>query len=189
MAKASDNVFPKVLLGMQTSAPSAPADASWKMYSKANGIFARSSNAEVGPFGTGGAATLLVSRVVRTAGDISTTSTTFVDATSLSIVGTTGARRCLVGFTGFVYHGTNQAGIYIQLDIDGTDQGGAFGMVGETTISGGNDAHNASFVYMTDVLTAASHTFKIQWRVTSGTGNMYAGTDVPATFWVSELSA
>lgn len=132
--------------------------------------------------------TLLKSRVVRTAGDISTTSTSFVDATSLSITGSTGARRCLVGFTGFVYHGSNQAGIYIQLDIDGTDQGGAFGMTGEVTVSGGNDAHNASFVYMTDVLTAASHTFKIRWRVTSGTGNMYAGTDVPATFWVAELA-
>lgn len=53
MTKASDNVFPKVWLDMQTSDPAAPTDADWKLYSKANGIFARSSNAIVGPFGSG----------------------------------------------------------------------------------------------------------------------------------------
>lgn len=51
MGKASDNVFPKLLTAMQTSAPAAPSDSSWKVYAKAGGIYARSSNAEVGPFG------------------------------------------------------------------------------------------------------------------------------------------
>lgn len=51
MAKASDNVFPKVILGMQTSNPSAPTDSSWKTFSKADGVYARSSNTVVGPFG------------------------------------------------------------------------------------------------------------------------------------------
>lgn len=41
---------------MQTSAPAAPSDSSWKMYAKAGGIYARSSNAEVGPFGATGSA-------------------------------------------------------------------------------------------------------------------------------------
>lgn len=187
MTKGSDNVYPKLILG-PLGAPSAPADASWKIYPMADGIYAVSSNAAVGPFGSGASLpTLLKDRVVLTSASLTVTNTSFEDAAGLSITGTTGARRCLVGFTGFVYHGSNQAGVYIQLDIDGTDQGGAFGMTGETTVSGGNDAHNASFVYMTDTLTAASHTFKIQWRVTSGTGNMYASTDVPATFWVAEL--
>lgn len=54
MTKASDNEFPKLIFAMQTSAPAAPSDSDWKMYAKANGIFARSSNTEVGPFGTGG---------------------------------------------------------------------------------------------------------------------------------------
>lgn len=53
MTKASDNEFPKLIFAMQTSAPAAPSDSDWKMYAKANGVFARSSNSEVGPFGAG----------------------------------------------------------------------------------------------------------------------------------------
>lgn len=64
MAKASDNIFPKVIESMQTTDPAAPSDASWKIYAKAGGIYARSSNAVVGPFGTsGGAASLGDSQV------------------------------------------------------------------------------------------------------------------------------
>lgn len=59
MTKASDNLFPKVLLDMQTSAPAAPSDADWKLYAKPGGIYARSSNSEVGPFGSGGSGTSL----------------------------------------------------------------------------------------------------------------------------------
>jgi hypothetical protein len=54
MAKASDNVFPKVIHGLNTSDPTAPSDSSWKVYAKPGGIYARSSNSVVGPFGTGG---------------------------------------------------------------------------------------------------------------------------------------
>lgn len=54
MAKASDNLFPKVKLGLAGTVPSAPSDSSWTLYSMANGVFARSSNTTVGPFGTGG---------------------------------------------------------------------------------------------------------------------------------------
>lgn len=54
MTKASDNLYPKLLLDMQTSSPAAPSNEDWKLYAKANGIYARSSNSEVGPFGSGG---------------------------------------------------------------------------------------------------------------------------------------
>jgi hypothetical protein len=53
VAKASDNVFPKIILGTGT-APSAPTDSSWKLYSQANGVYAKSSNSTVGPLGAGG---------------------------------------------------------------------------------------------------------------------------------------
>lgn len=52
MTKASDNVFPKVILG-PLGAPSAPSDASWKVYPMADGVYARSSNTTVGPLGAG----------------------------------------------------------------------------------------------------------------------------------------
>lgn len=51
MTKASDNVYPKVNLDFNASDQSAPANASWKMYAKADGVYARSSNSTVGPFG------------------------------------------------------------------------------------------------------------------------------------------
>ena len=51
MAKASDNIFPKLIESMQTADPAAPSDSSWKLYAKAPGIYARSSNSVVGPFG------------------------------------------------------------------------------------------------------------------------------------------
>lgn len=51
MTKASDNLYPKVLLDYNSSDQAAPANASWKLYAKAAGIYARSSNAVVGPFG------------------------------------------------------------------------------------------------------------------------------------------
>lgn len=55
MAKASDNLFPKVLLDTQASNPSAPSGGTWKVYAKANGVFAVGSNGTaVGPFGAGG---------------------------------------------------------------------------------------------------------------------------------------
>lgn len=53
MTKASDNVFPKINLG-PLGAPSTPADASWKMYAMADGVYAKSSNTTVGPLGAGG---------------------------------------------------------------------------------------------------------------------------------------
>jgi hypothetical protein len=40
---------------MNTADQAAPADSSWRVYSKANGIFARSSNSVVGPFGSSSA--------------------------------------------------------------------------------------------------------------------------------------
>lgn len=62
MAKASDNIFPKVIEAMQTTDPAAPADASWKIYAKAPGIYARSSNAIVGPFGAAGGSNPLTTK-------------------------------------------------------------------------------------------------------------------------------
>jgi hypothetical protein len=56
MAKASDNVFPKVITAVQSTDIAAPSDGSWKLYSKPGGIYARSSNSVVGPFATSAAA-------------------------------------------------------------------------------------------------------------------------------------
>ena len=53
MTIGSDNVFPKLITAMQATDQAAPSDSSWKIYAKAGGIYARSSNGVVGPFGSG----------------------------------------------------------------------------------------------------------------------------------------
>lgn len=50
MTVGSDNIFPKVLLDGLTSDPAAPSNDNWKLYSKVDGVYARSSNTIVGPF-------------------------------------------------------------------------------------------------------------------------------------------
>lgn len=50
MALVDDNQFPKVIYKVQATDQSAPSNGDWKMYAKADGVYARSSNAVVGPF-------------------------------------------------------------------------------------------------------------------------------------------
>lgn len=52
MSKVDDNFFPKVIYDMNTSDPTAPTGREWKLYAKAGGIYARSSNSITGPFQT-----------------------------------------------------------------------------------------------------------------------------------------
>jgi hypothetical protein len=84
MTKASDNVFPKVLFSLNTSDPAAPSDSSWKMYPKAGGIYARSSNAIVGPFGSGGSATVATVDATLGADVTMTSANTLYDGPSAS---------------------------------------------------------------------------------------------------------
>lgn len=83
MAKASDNVFPRVIYGLNSADQAAPSDSSWRLYAKANGIFARSSNSIVGPFATsaGGTGQGLVDYGFnkRTSGDVTLNSTSWAN--------------------------------------------------------------------------------------------------------------
>lgn len=85
MAKASDNVFPKVILG-PLGTPSAPSDASWKLFPRADGIYAISSNTTVGPFGASGSG--IASTIVDAKGDL--IAATAADTVSRLAVGTNG---------------------------------------------------------------------------------------------------
>jgi hypothetical protein len=121
----------------------------------------------------------------RSAGDYTTSSSTFgnVDGTNFSLTITTGARRVLIVFTGT---GGNNGGDYIELDVtvDGTRQGGAVGIVvvGPTS----SNYNNISFSYLTDVLSAASHTFNLQYKTNgSGTASIF-GSSPMSKFAVME---
>ena len=130
-----------------------------------------------------------VSRVTVTSGDLTTNSTSFVDATGLTTTITTGAHRCLILFTCSVLAQAN-TDVGLDLAVDGT-------RLGNTThglVLAGNNASNsvyypASIFYVTDVLSAGSHTFKVQFRVTSGTATINASSGLnPAILTVIELA-
>lgn len=139
-------------------------------------------------FGSIGVPNLDSDKATRTAGDVTTTSTTFVDLTGMSVTLTTGARRCLVVCNLNCKHPTGGNGIYYDLDIDGSRQGGTTGLV-DINIPANNFEEPANFSFVTDVLSAASHTFKIQWRTSGGTATTFASTTSPAMLSVVEMYA
>lgn len=106
----------------------------------------------------------------RSSGNYSTQSTSFVaiDSTNLSFTITTGAHRVLVGFTGTA--GVNNAGgaTAWDVEVDGVRQGDtAWGlMYNDQAVA--NEYVNVSFTYLSDVLTAGSHTFTLMWRNGNG---------------------
>ena len=118
---------------------------------------------------------------------IATTATTFVDVTSATVTMTTGARRCLVTVVAVGYNTNSSTDVYLDLAVDGTRIGGTDGLTGFTQITGGADIHDLCFSTITDPLTAASHTFKLQFRVTGGTGHIYNSPAKPLRFVVKEL--
>lgn len=135
--------------------------------------------------------TLGFAKYTRTAGNytISTATFTDIDGTNLSFTITTGARRVKMCFVGAVNNGaTANQQIYLDVVVDGTRVGGATGLVAfrnanDTTVR----RYNGSFTYLTDVLTAGSHTFKFQWAAASGTATIPGdGTNGVAEWWVEE---
>lgn len=194
MTKASDNEYPSVLFEEQAGAPTTPASGFWRIFTKSDGLYIVDDAGTVtGPFGTGGGGSAVANgaRTVLTGGDYSgLSSTTFadLDATNAKLTLTTGAHSCLIGVTANASTDSSSVFIALDIDIDGTRQGQTDGLV----IASGNgvSAENASFVYMTAALSAASHTFKIKYKIgTAGhTGQVYASTGVsPLVFWVEEL--
>lgn len=186
----SNNEFPSVLFAEQASAPTTPGTGLWRAYFKSDGLYiVDDAGTETGPLSTGGSLPTLVSdKVTLTSGNVSITGTTFIDVTGLSITVTTGARRCLVGYAGSVFHATSGATGRLDLAIDGTRVGGTNGGLMEFKTATTNQYGNGSFTFLTDTLTAASHTFKIQANTSVGTFQIIAdGTDSKAIFWVQEV--
>jgi hypothetical protein len=129
--------------------------------------------------------------------DYSTTSTSFgnVDGTKLSLTITTSGGDVLVAFHGYVRAGTNADQLYLDVEMDGARLGGDDGIIAANrAASGSNPTRGAiGFVRLITDLAAGSHTFKLQWKVSGGTGELYAGAgtsgvDLHPQFWVREVS-
>lgn len=135
-----------------------------------------------------GSGIVQVSQVALSSGDLTTSSTSFVDATGLTTTLTTGAHRCLVLFSGTAQNNTTQANTCIDIAIDGTRQGQGFGLV-HADNNGGSLNLNMSFSYLTAALSAGSHTIKIQWKVdVASTAKLWASTvATPSILTVLEL--
>lgn len=121
-----------------------------------------------------------------------TTSTSFVDVdtTDLSLAITTTGGDVMIGWCGNV-SGAN-INIHFDVTMDGTriaTDDGIVGVFATTTVL--NAA--VSFVRLVTNVAAGSHTYKLQWKVNSGTGTLYGGAgtangDVHPQFWVREVS-
>lgn len=130
-------------------------------------------------------------RYQRTTGNYTTTSATFVDVdgTNLDLAITLrAARRVMVGLVGAGTHGTASTNTYLDVAIDGVRQGLNRGLTYYTQHNIGF-ANNVSFTYLSGILTAAEHHFKLQWATNGGTATLYGGTgtELPLTFWVQEM--
>jgi hypothetical protein len=192
VTKASDNEFPSVLFDEQAGDPSTPASGFWRAYFKSGGLYViDDAGSVVGPLApAAGASNLQAAKYQRTSANYTTTSTSFadVDGTNMSLAITTGARRVMVGFTGTVAGSGLGDTIMLDVDLDGARLGGLFGLVQARTPVA-TYRMNGSFTFLTNALTAASHTFKLQWRTTANTATMYgtSASDGVATFWVQEI--
>jgi len=100
---------------------------------------------------------------VRKTTAFTTTSTTFVDVTDHTITMTTRARRVLLTFSGSFSNNTSLSDVSVTFDIDGTDAGGSEGL-NKLTAAAADLKTMGGMVYLTDVLTAASHTFKVNLK-------------------------
>lgn len=131
-----------------------------------------------GPMATG--------RVHSTGGNVTTASTSFTDLTGATVTLTTGARPCVVEFMLAGFSNTTGATTYFDIAVDGTLQGGSQGLAQFTQTTANVDEHTIPLVYLTAALSAASHTIKVQWKVTAGTTTIRGSSTVPLHFGVVE---
>ncbi len=123
----------------------------------------------------------------------SSTSFTAVDPDKLTLAITTNGGDVMCHFHGVVYPGA--ARVYFNLEVDDVLLVANDGICGyETnTADAANDDDTISFTRLITGLSAAQHTFRLMWKVSSGTATLYAGAgtpgwDVHPQFWVREIS-
>jgi hypothetical protein len=125
-------------------------------------------------------------RVVRTAGNITTTSTSFVDVTGATVTLTTGAFPVAYGVVQNHFNSGASAQQYFNIMIDSTLQHGTSGLFLRTH-SSANNPSNGSFTGLSAALSAGSHTIKEQWRLSDGTSTIEATSSKNHLFYAYEV--
>lgn len=133
-----------------------------------------------------GSTTAVYNRVVRTAGDITTTSTSLVDVTGATATFTTGARPVAVGCNMDSQNSSLNDKNFFNIAVDAVLELGTQGL-GFTAFAA-NATFNSSFPHQTAALSAAPHTLKMQWFVSAGTGTIEANAQRAFTFWAHEIT-
>ncbi len=120
-----------------------------------------------------------------TGGDVTTTSNTFADLTGSTVTLTTGAHRCIVSFMGNVTCASSVTA-FVDILVDGTSVGGTQGVA--LVSLGAGFVAPIMYTFTTAVLSAASHTIKVQWHTQSSLSlTMKANTTTtPAWLMVTE---
>lgn len=124
-------------------------------------------------------------RVVRTAGNITTTSTTLVDVTGATVTLTTGAFPVAYGVAHILSNVTAGVVVITNIAIDGVLQHGTSGLILRENVV--DSEFNGSFSAQSAALSAGSHTIKEQWRVGSSTGTLYADANYAFHFYAQEI--
>ena len=127
---------------------------------------------------------------VRQSANYSTSSKVFVDidASALSLTLTT-AGVVELGFLGTV--SLDRSGyIVLEMTVDGASVSGGPGLA-RLSVAHANQPQSIAFTLLRDRLTAGQREFRMQWRVSTGTGKLYAAAgknDYPAFFWARSLT-
>ena len=113
-----------------------------------------------------------------------------VDAANLTLTLETHGGPVLVSLTGASSMTGTGSLTYFDVAVDGVREGTPV-VSGAGLIAYASPAasiqHNVSFSHLVIGLAAGVHTFKLQWRVTSTTGYLYATTNNPVHFTAIEL--
>lgn len=109
--------------------------------------------------------------IVQKTTDFSTTSNVFTNVTDLTITFTTGARRVLLSLTASIFN-AGTINNYLTFAVDETNVAGANGLLQESGTSQ-NIRVTRHIHFITNILTATSHTFKVQLRNSDNLTTVY----------------
>lgn len=134
-------------------------------------------------------------RTLDESSDYQTTSTSFtdVDGTNLKRTITPADDTVLIGFFGTVSLSVVGQMYFDVLVDDATYLGGGDGLI-MADVQAAGEGISVAFQYLLTGLTPeAAHSFRLQWKVSTGTGSLYAaagttGRDVKGQFFVREVS-
>jgi len=125
------------------------------------------------------------SRVSLTSGNITTTSTSLADLTGATVTFTTGANPIHVSFAATWAQSTTGQTAYFNILVDGAAQFGTNGLIYDATAAG--YGLSVSCAFDTAALSSGSHTIKVQWKVSAGTGTIYANSTNAAILSAHEI--